>query len=65
MPRLVVIQHLDREGPGLFAKVAEERGMRLILVRIDKGDLLPELIQGDLLLVLGGPMGVRDIGNPD
>ena len=30
---------------------------------MDLGDSLPEIKNGDLLLVLGGPMGIRDIGN--
>ena len=29
---------------------------------MDLGDSLPELRNGDLLLILGGPMGIRDIG---
>ncbi len=63
MARLVVLQHLEREGPGLFARIAEERGMNLCIFRLDQGSSLPELLNGDLLLVLGGPMGVRDINN--
>ncbi len=63
MPRLVILQHLEREGPGLFAKIAKERGMTLSLYRLDQGVSLPQLVNDDLLLVLGGPMGVRDINN--
>ena len=63
MSRLIVLQHLEREGPGLFAKIAEERGMNLFVFRLDKGESLPKLNKGDLLLVLGGPMGVKDINN--
>ena len=64
MSRLLVLQHIEREGPGLFARIAEERGFTLCIFRLDLGDSLPELAKGDLLLVLGGPMGVRDIVNP-
>ena len=63
MSRLIVLQHLDRERPGLFAKLAEERGLSVCIFHLDRGDSLPEIRDGDLLLVLGGPMGVRDIGN--
>ena len=63
MSRLVVLQHLAREGPGLFVKIAEEREMNVSIYRLDQRDRLPELMQGDLLLVLGGPMGIRDINN--
>ena len=27
MSRLLVLQHLEREGPGLFVNLAEERGI--------------------------------------
>ncbi len=62
MRRLLVLQHLDRERPGLFMNIAEERGFRVCSFRLDLGDSLPQLMNGDLLLVLGGPMGIRDIG---
>ena len=64
MSRLLVLQHLEREKPGLFIKLAEERGFSVCTFRLDLGDSLPEIKKGDLLLVLGGPMGIRDIGNP-
>ena len=63
MTRLLVLQHLEREGPGLFVQIAEERGFSLSTFRLDLDDALPELSRGDLLLVLGGPMGIGDIGN--
>jgi len=63
MSRLVVLQHLERERPGLFFTLAEERGLRVCIFRLDLGDSLPEIMYGDLLLVLGGPMSIRDIGN--
>tara|TARA_Y100001968_G_scaffold126854_1_gene115762 strand:+ start:1929 stop:2660 length:732 start_codon:yes stop_codon:yes gene_type:complete len=62
MSRLIVLQHLERERPGLFVNLAMERGFSVCTFRLDQGDSLPELKNGDLLLVLGGPMGIRDIG---
>ena len=62
MTRLLVLQHLERERPGHFLKLAEERGFTVCTFRLDLGDSFPELMSGDLLLVLGGPMGIRDIG---
>jgi len=62
MSRLLVLQHLERERPGLFLKLAEERGFTVCTFRLDLGDSFPELRNGDLLLVMGGPMGIRDIG---
>ena len=62
MSRLLVLQHLERERPGLFVNLAQERGFSVSIFRLDLGDSLPELRKGDLLLVLGGPMGIRDLG---
>ncbi len=62
MSRLLVLQHLERERPGLFVNLAKERGFSVCIFRLDLGDSLPEIRNGDLLLVLGGPMGIRDIG---
>ena len=62
MSRLLVLQHLERERPGLFVNLAKERGFSVCTFRLDLGDSLPDLENGDLLLVLGGPMGIRDIG---
>ncbi len=64
MRRLLVLQHIEREGPGLFCQLAEERELEVKVFRLDLGESLPDLIEGDLLLVLGGPMGIRDINNP-
>jgi len=64
MTRLVVLQHLERERPGLFTDEARRRGWPLLVVRLDLGDPLPQLELDDVLLVLGGPMGVADVGDP-
>lgn len=64
MTCLVVLQHLEREGPGLFAAEALRRGWPIRTVRLDRDEPLPQLERHDLLLVLGGPMGVADLGDP-
>ena len=63
---LVVLQHVDREGPGVIAELAQERGLGLEIVRPDQGDPLPDPARGEhcMALVLGGPMSVSDIGSP-
>ena len=63
MKRLIVLQHLEIEGPGLFYQIAKERGMKIEIIRLDLGNGLPETDKNDLLLIMGGPMGVRDIGS--
>ena len=63
MKRLLVLQHLEIEGPGLFYQIAKEREMNIEIIRLDLGDGLPKTNKDDLLLIMGGPMGVKDIGN--
>ena len=62
MKRLLILQHLEREGPGLFEQIAKERDLKIEIVRLDKKDNLPQTKKGDLILIMGGPMGVKDIG---
>ena len=63
MKRLLVLQHLEIEGPGLFYQIAKERKMNIEIIRLDLGNSLPKTNKDDLLLILGGPMGVKDIGS--
>ena len=62
MKRLLVLQHLEIEGPGLFEQFAKERDFKIEVVRLDRKDKLPQTEKGDLILIMGGPMGVKDIG---
>lgn len=59
-----IIQHIDREGPGLFAHVAGEYGIEFKTYRPDLGDVLPSSKQTQGLIILGGPMGIADLLNP-
>ena len=64
MKRVVVLQHMDREGPGYIADLCRARGLRVIVVRLDEGATVPsDLGPGDALVVMGGSMGVGDIGD--
>ena len=63
MKRLLVLQHLEIEGPGLFYQIAKEREMNIEIIRLEQGDGLPKTNKDDLLLIMGGPMGVKDIGS--
>ena len=61
--RLLVLQHLEREGPGLFEQFAKKRDLKIKIIRLDKKYILPQTKDGDLILIMGGPMGVKDIGS--
>lgn len=61
----VILQHLDREGPGFIADLCAKHGLAVKIVRFDLGDHVPtSLDAGDVLVVMGGSMGVSDIGEP-
>ena len=49
------------EGPGLFYQIAKEREMNIEIIRLDLGDELPKNNNEDLLLIMRGTMGVKDI----
>ena len=63
MKRLFVIKHVEIEGPGLFSKIAKERGFEVKILQFRLEENPPKLNIGDILLILGGPMGVKDIGS--
>ena len=63
MKRLLVLQHVEIEGPGLFEQFAIGRDLKIEIIRLDKKDNLPQTKEGDLILIMGGPMGVKDIGS--
>ncbi|MHB9287283.1 type 1 glutamine amidotransferase [Halobacteriales archaeon Cl-PHB] len=55
-----VCQHVPYEGPAAVDDWAAERGHPLEVTRLDHGESLPAPGDVDLLLVMGGPMGVGD-----
>ncbi len=60
--RWVIVQHVAHEGPGLIVESLAERGLRFDVVRTDRGDPLPDQESVAGLVVMGGPMGVHDVG---
>ncbi len=58
--RLACFQHVPFEGPAGVARWARACGHKLIVYRLDKGDLLPSPDDFDAWVVMGGPMGVYD-----
>jgi GMP synthase (glutamine-hydrolysing) len=65
MLTLIVLQHLDLEGPGRIGDLARERGWRVDVRELHRGAELPtDLAPDAVLLVMGGPMGVGDVDDP-
>ena len=63
MKKLLVIQNIEREGPGLFLKIAKEKGFLTEIYNLSLGEKLPQAKKEDLILIMGGPMSVRDINS--
>lgn len=65
MSKAVILQHVPHEGPGRIVPVFRDFGIRLDIRRVYNGDEVPsDLDDIRVLVVMGGPMGVADVGNP-
>jgi len=62
--KAIVLQHTPTEGPERVGALAVERGWTLDVRHLYRGDSLPpDLDPGDILIVMGGPMGVGDLAS--
>ncbi len=57
-----MLQHVAHEGPGLLGDELARAGQPVELVRLDLGDPVPRADTLAGLIVMGGPMGVHDVG---
>ncbi len=65
MKRAVVLTHEDFEGPARIAELLAGEGRALDVIQLHRGDVVPaRLDRDDVLVVMGGPMGVGDVGDP-
>ncbi len=58
--RVLVLQHIACEHPGVFSEVIRERGAQQVAVEVDAGEPLPDWREFDAVLVMGGPMSAGD-----
>ena len=66
MPRAVCLTNIVHEGPGMLDELLREAGYQVQVIEAFRGAALPEdLGEKDVLIVMGGPMGVADIGKPE
>jgi GMP synthase (glutamine-hydrolysing) len=65
MPRALIIQHITHEGPGRLAPLLIRRGYQIDLCLAYAGGIIPSTLNHDLLVIMGGPMGVVDCGGSE
>ncbi len=58
--RVLVLQHIACEHPGVFSEVMGERRVEPTAVELDRGEALPDWREFDGVVAMGGPMGVGD-----
>ena len=56
--KIAVLQHAAFEGPGEIALWAEQRGHRVKIHHLYRGDALPGIDDFDLLAIMGGEMNI-------
>ena len=62
VPRVLVLQHIACEPPGVYEDVLLERGASILRVELDEGESLPGLNGVDAIVAMGGPMSANDEG---
>ena len=66
MPRAFCLTNVPHEGPALIGELLVGMGYDVHTIQTYAGQAWPaDLGRGDLLVVMGGPMGVADIGAPE
>jgi GMP synthase-like glutamine amidotransferase len=58
--RVLVLQHIACEHPGVFSDVMRERDVEQVPIELDEGEPLPDWREFDAVLAMGGPMGAGD-----
>jgi GMP synthase (glutamine-hydrolysing) len=58
--KILVLQHIACEPPGVYEDVLRERGARIHRVELDEGEPLPHWRDFDAIIAMGGPMSVND-----
>jgi len=58
--RVLVLQHISCETPGIYEDILMEKGASIHRVEIDEGPQLPDWRGFDAIIAMGGPMSVND-----
>ncbi|HEY0469714.1 MAG TPA: hypothetical protein VGC79_36240, partial [Polyangiaceae bacterium] len=66
MKTAIVLKHVAFEGPSRITPLLDERGFQIDVRALYLGDPVPShLGQDEILIVMGGPMGVSDLEKPE
>lgn len=60
MKPILIIKHIESEGPGVFGRVIEEEGIPSITLNTWESAGFPDPEDFSAILVMGGPMGVYE-----
>jgi GMP synthase-like glutamine amidotransferase len=64
MSKVYILQHVEAEPPGRLVPVLRDFGIPIEIRKLYRGDEVPsDLDELRALIVLGGPMGVADVGS--
>jgi GMP synthase-like glutamine amidotransferase len=58
--RVLVLQHIACEPPGVYEDVLREHGAVILRVELDEGEPLPDRSEVDAIVCMGGPMSATD-----
>jgi GMP synthase-like glutamine amidotransferase len=58
--KIECFMHVSFEGPGTILNWVGEKGYKLHYTRFYEGDKLPDQLDADMLIIMGGPMNVFD-----
>ena len=57
---ILIIKHIEIEGPGTLGEFLKETARKTKIVELDKGDTLPSVDEYEAIISLGGPMNVYE-----
>ena len=61
MPDVRILQHVRPEPPGTIAEALDDRGLSHRTTQVFRDEPVPDTLDADGLVVMGGPMGVGDV----
>lgn len=57
---VLIFKNIEREGPGLFGEILNEKGIPFREIELERGGRLPEPEAAGAIIVLGGPDSAND-----